>query len=100
MRSYAVTIAGLDPSGGAGLTADIKTFEQHSIQGLAVCSAVTQQTEDRFFGLRWEKTSDILETLGILLDRYPVSAIKTGILPSIETLRDIVAYVTSRNEKI
>ena len=79
LRNYALTIAGFDPSNGAGLTADIKTFEQHKIYGLSVCTAITLQTEDHFYEIRWEKIEDVIKSLKILLEKYPVSVVKTGI---------------------
>ena len=48
-RPFTLTIAGLDPSGGAGILADIKTFEQHKITGFAIATANTIQTENMFF---------------------------------------------------
>ncbi|MGZ3885503.1 MAG: bifunctional hydroxymethylpyrimidine kinase/phosphomethylpyrimidine kinase, partial [Bacteroidia bacterium] len=47
-RKYVLTVAGFDPSGGAGVLADIKTFERHKVYGLAVNTAVTVQTETVF----------------------------------------------------
>ena len=82
LRKYALTIAGFDPCNGAGLTADIKTFEQHKVYGLSVCTAITLQTEDVFLNIRWEKIENIINSIEVLLNKYPVSAVKTGILPS------------------
>ena len=44
-KTYILTIAGLDPSSGAGITSDIKTFEAHHIYGVSVCTAVTVQND-------------------------------------------------------
>ena len=52
-RPYVLSIAGFDPSGGAGVLADIKTFESFKTVGLAVSTAHTFQTEDDFHGLEW-----------------------------------------------
>lgn len=92
-RPYILTIAGFDPSGGAGLTADTKTFEQHQVYGLAICSGITLQTEDSFLDVRWEKVEDVLTALEVLLKKYPVTVIKTGILPNVDYLEKIVGYV-------
>ncbi|MDX5438690.1 MAG: bifunctional hydroxymethylpyrimidine kinase/phosphomethylpyrimidine kinase, partial [Pontibacter sp.] len=40
-RPYVLSIAGFDPSGGAGILADIKAFEQQGVYGFGVCSALT-----------------------------------------------------------
>ena len=92
-RPYILTIAGFDPTNGAGLTADVKTFEQHQVYGLSICSGITLQTEDTFLDVRWEKTEDILITLKVLLEKYPVKVIKTGILPNVDSLNQIVSYL-------
>ena len=43
MTSTALTIAGSDPSGGAGLQADLKTFHQHGVYGMSVVTLLTVQ---------------------------------------------------------
>ena len=92
-RKYVLTIAGLDPSGGAGLTADVKTFEQHKVYGLSLCTAITLQTENEFFDIRWEKIVDLVTSMEVILSKYPVSVIKTGIVPSFDFLNKIVSYL-------
>jgi hydroxymethylpyrimidine/phosphomethylpyrimidine kinase len=47
-RPFVLSIAGFDPSGGAGILADCKTFEQHKVYGLAINTANTIQTEMSF----------------------------------------------------
>ncbi len=94
-RPYILTIAGFDPSGGAGLTADTKTFEQHKVYGLAICSGITLQTEDTFLDVRWEKQADLLVALEVLLKKYPVTVIKTGILPNVDYFEKIVSFVSA-----
>jgi hydroxymethylpyrimidine/phosphomethylpyrimidine kinase len=95
LRNYSLSIAGFDPSNGAGLTADVKTFEQHKVYGLSVCTAITLQTEDDFVEVRWEKIEDVIKSVKLLLDKYPVKAIKTGILPSLDHLDQIVSFIHS-----
>lgn len=94
-RPYILTIAGFDPSGGAGLTADTKTFEQHKVYGLAICSGITLQTEDAFLDVRWEKQADLLAALEVLLKKYSVEVIKTGILPNVDYFEKIVSFVSA-----
>ena len=48
MRPYALSIAGFDPSGGAGLLADCKTLEANEVYGLGVCTALTVQNDVQF----------------------------------------------------
>lgn len=99
-RKYVLTIAGFDPSSGAGLTADIKTLEQHKVYGLSICTAITLQTEDNFIGIRWEKINDVITSLNTLLNKYNIEVIKIGIVPSFEFLKVIVTYINNFNSKI
>jgi hydroxymethylpyrimidine/phosphomethylpyrimidine kinase len=48
LKPYILTIAGLDPSSGTGITSDIKTFEAHNLYGVSVCTVVTVQNDAAF----------------------------------------------------
>nr|HYG49900.1 hydroxymethylpyrimidine/phosphomethylpyrimidine kinase [Flavobacteriales bacterium] len=99
-RPYVLTVAGFDPSGGAGLLADVKTFEQHKVYGLGVSTANTLQTEDKFYSVEWENIENVLKAVDIMLDTYPVKVIKTGIVPSFDYLYAIVSRINHKNPKI
>jgi len=99
-RPIVISIAGFDPSGGAGLLADIKTFEQHKVHGLGISTAQTLQTEDEFIGIRWENQKDILLSLETMLSRYPVKAVKIGIVENMGILEKIVSMVHSKKNAI
>ena len=92
-RPIVLSVAGLDPSGGAGLLADIKTFEEHKVYGLGICSAQTIQTENEFISIRWEDEKDILSVLKTMLSNYDVKAIKIGIVENISRLKNIVSLI-------
>lgn len=80
IQPIAMTIAGFDPCGGAGLLADVKTMEQHGVYGIGVTTANTVQDENRVFDVDWQQTDAILKQLRVLLDRYTVQWVKIGIL--------------------
>jgi hydroxymethylpyrimidine kinase/phosphomethylpyrimidine kinase len=92
-RPYTISIAGFDPSGGAGILADIKTFEMHKTMGLGVCSAITYQNEDTFIGVDWLPIEQILKQTEILLDKYPVSFLKIGLVESVEVLLALLNFI-------
>lgn len=92
-RPIVMSVAGMDPSAGAGLLADIKTFEQHRVYGLGICTAQTLQTDNQFFSIRWEETDDILEAIEKMLLNYKVKAIKIGIVKNICALDQIVSLI-------
>lgn len=99
-RPYVLTIAGFDPSSGAGLTADLKTFEQNRVYGLALCTGLTLQTEDHFYSVSWRKTEDLKKEMEVLLQKYPVGVAKFGIVPSMDFLTECVLQLRKLNPGI
>jgi hydroxymethylpyrimidine/phosphomethylpyrimidine kinase len=77
-RKYTLSIAGFDPSAGAGILADIKTFEQCGVYGLGVCTAVTIQNDVEFEKVDWLSAESILSQIKILLKRFKVEVEKIG----------------------
>jgi hydroxymethylpyrimidine/phosphomethylpyrimidine kinase len=99
-RPYTLTIAGFDPCSGAGLTADIKTFEQLKVYGLAMCTGLTLQTEDKFYSVEWRKLPALEKELDMLLKTYPVKAIKFGIVPSLDWLVSLTSIIRAHSKEI
>ncbi|MBI2283058.1 MAG: bifunctional hydroxymethylpyrimidine kinase/phosphomethylpyrimidine kinase [Bacteroidetes bacterium] len=99
-RPIVLSVAGMDPSGGAGLLADMKTFEQHRVYGLGITTAQTVQTERLFFSIRWEHDEDILTALTKMLAHYNVIAVKIGIVQNIQSLHRIVHCIHTMNTRI
>ena len=99
-RPVVLSIAGFDPCAGAGLLADIKTFEQHKVYGLGISTAQTLQTEDEFFAIRWEDEKDILQSLEIMLSHYDVKTVKIGIIENINRLEKVVSFIHQKNKMV
>lgn len=101
-HNYILTIAGHDPSGGAGITSDIKTFEAHGLYGLSVCTAVTVQNDIEFENCIWIDQEVILAQIEILFKRFDISVVKIGIIQSWQTLSVLVdkLHVISPDIKI
>lgn len=89
MSTYVMSLAGLDPSGGAGLLADIKTFEAHRIRGLGVCTALTAQTDSEFLGVEWLTADKIIAQALPLLEKFPVDYCKVGIVSHPDVLAEV-----------
>ncbi|KIA87271.1 hydroxymethylpyrimidine/phosphomethylpyrimidine kinase [Flavobacterium sp. AED] len=98
-RPFVLTIAGFDPSGGAGILADAKTFEQHHVYGFAVNTGNTIQTENEFFEMQWTDLDFVLKSLKKLFGNYTIKAVKIGIIPSLDYLREIVLVVKKLSPK-
>ncbi|WP_343696672.1 hydroxymethylpyrimidine/phosphomethylpyrimidine kinase [Flavobacterium sp.] len=92
-RPFVLTIAGLDPSGGAGILSDIKTFEQHKVTGFAISTANTIQTENQFYEIQWTDLSFVIRSIETLFLNYKISAIKIGIVSSLHDLNRIISTI-------
>jgi hydroxymethylpyrimidine/phosphomethylpyrimidine kinase len=92
-RPIVLSIAGFDPTGGAGLLADIKTCEQHLCLGMGVLTANTDQTETEFISVDWIPKENILAQLRPILQMYEISAVKIGIVENLDTLSELVGLV-------
>lgn len=92
-RPIVLSIAGFDPSGGAGVLADIKTFEQHQVTGFAITTANTIQTEKEFFEIEWTDLSFVIRSIEKLFKNYEIKAVKIGIVPSLHYLNQILSAI-------
>jgi hydroxymethylpyrimidine/phosphomethylpyrimidine kinase len=94
-----LSIAGFDPSAGAGVLADVKTFESNGVYGLGVVSALTWQNDVEIEKVEWLPAEKIISQVDILLRRFDVSHIKIGIIENIETLMEVIAWLKTRIER-
>ncbi len=87
----ALTIAGSDPSGGAGIQADLKTFHQFTVYGEAVLTLLTVQNTRRVSRVEVLPPDLVLQQLDAILEDIPPQAMKTGALGNravVESLAD------------
>ncbi|WP_281615371.1 hydroxymethylpyrimidine/phosphomethylpyrimidine kinase [Flammeovirga sp. SubArs3] len=92
-RPFALSLAGFDPSAGAGILSDIKTFEAHDVQGLGVCTALTYQTADDFIGMNWMSADVVTAQLLPLIEKYPLNALKIGIVENFHLMSNWIGLV-------
>ena len=83
----ALTIAGSDPSGGAGIQADLKTFHQRGVYGESVITLVTVQNTQRVSAVEVLSTEIVSAQLEAVLEDIPPAAAKTGALGNLEIIR-------------
>ncbi|MCD7708831.1 MAG: bifunctional hydroxymethylpyrimidine kinase/phosphomethylpyrimidine kinase [Clostridiales bacterium] len=86
----ALTIAGSDPSGGAGIQADIKTMTAHGVYAMAAVTALTAQNTTGVFDVVEVTPKFMEEQLESILSDIPPEAVKTGMVPS-EPLVHVIA---------
>jgi hydroxymethylpyrimidine/phosphomethylpyrimidine kinase len=89
MRPVALTIAGSDPSGGAGIQADLKTFHQFGVYGEAVLTLLTVQNTKRVDRVECLAAEFVMEQLRAVLDDIPPTAAKTGALGNVAIVEAI-----------
>ncbi len=94
-RPNVLSIAGFDPSGGAGILADIKTFEQCDVYGMGVVSALTYQNDNSFEKVDWIELSKIIDQIEVLQKRFQFEYIKIGLIENLEILNQLISYLTS-----
>lgn len=92
-RPYALSIAGFDPSAGAGVLADVKTFENNGVYGFGVVSALTWQNDVEFDKVEWVAPEKIIEQVAVLLRRFAIRYVKIGLIESMDVLRQVVTYL-------
>lgn len=78
----ALTISGSDCSAGAGLQADLKTFACFRVHGLTVVTSVMAETPLEVRGLHGVEASVVEEQARVLLEWFPIGAVKTGVMHS------------------
>src|ERR1700756_3795867 len=92
-RAYVLSIAGFDPSGGAGILADVKTFESNKVYGLGVISANTFQNDEEFNRVDWIPAEKIIEQISILQKRFEFEYVKIGLIENLEVLNKIIEHL-------
>ena len=94
-KPYVLSIAGLDPTAGAGILADVKTFTATGSYGFAVATCLTAQTEDTCESVQWLSIKEIKTQLKPLLENYPISITKIGAVKDLSMATDIIDFVLS-----
>lgn len=86
MQPAVLTIAGFDPTGGAGVIADCRILARHQVRPLAVVSALTSQDSLGVYRVDPVSASLLQDQLLRILKETPIAAIKTGLLPNEEII--------------
>ena len=86
----ALTIAGSDPSGGAGIQADLKTFQEMQVYGMSVITSLTAQNTTGVQGVHHAPVEFIDQQIDSITSDMPVHAFKTGMLANVEMM-EVVA---------
>jgi hydroxymethylpyrimidine kinase/phosphomethylpyrimidine kinase len=85
----ALTIAGLDPSGGAGIIADLKTFTAFGCFATAAVTSLTFQNTTGLFGAEHQTPETVRAQVLPLVRDFRIAAVKTGMLPTAPVVREV-----------
>ncbi|OOG45804.1 bifunctional hydroxymethylpyrimidine kinase/phosphomethylpyrimidine kinase [Rhodanobacter sp. C01] len=92
----ALTIAGSDSGGGAGIQADLKTFHARGVHGLSTITAITSQNTRGVSAVHTVPLTHIRSQLDALFDDFPIAAVKTGMLGSAAITRLVAREMAAR----
>lgn len=90
----ALTIAGLDPSGGAGIIADVRTFVHFGVRPAAAITSLTFQNSERVFGATHETAQSLRAQILPVVEEGGIAAVKIGMLPTAELVLEIARLLT------
>lgn len=94
-----LSIAGVDPSGGAGIYADIKTFSAFGCFATSAITSITFQNTQGVFGATNQTAESVRLQIQPILDDFDISALKTGMLPTKEIIEEIAKIIAENNLK-
>ena len=90
----ALTIAGSDSSGGAGIQADLKTFQAHGVYGMSAVTAVTVQNTQKVFDIQEMRPQIVYDQIRCLFDDITIHAVKIGMVSGTDLVSAIADALT------
>jgi hydroxymethylpyrimidine kinase/phosphomethylpyrimidine kinase len=93
----ALTIAGLDPSGGAGVLADIRAFTAFGCAAAAAITSVTFQNDKELFGAEHLSADAVRRQVMAIVSQNTVGCAKTGMLPTRAIVREVARLFRETN---
>lgn len=93
-KPIALTIAGLDPSGGAGIIADVSTFVHFGVRSAAAITSLTFQNSERVFGATHETAESLRAQILPVVEEGGIAAVKIGMLPTADLVLEVARLLT------
>ena len=97
MKPVVLSIAGLDPSGGAGIVADIKTIAALGCFPAAALTSITFQNTTGVFGAEHQSAATLRAQVEPIVQDLNVAAAKTGMLPTAEIVAEVARLFAEEN---
>lgn len=96
-KPVVLTIAGLDPSGGAGIVADIKTISALGCFPAAALTSITYQNTTGVFGAEHQTAATLRAQVEPIVQDLSVAGAKTGMLPTAEIVAEVARLFSEEN---
>ena len=96
-KPVVLTIAGLDPSGGAGIVADIKTIAALGCFPAAAVTSLTFQNTTGVFGVENQTAATLRAQVKPIVQDLSIAAAKTGMLPTAEIVAEVARLFAEEN---
>jgi hydroxymethylpyrimidine/phosphomethylpyrimidine kinase len=100
MTAKILIIAGSDPSGGAGVQADIKTATAHKVYSSAAITCLTSQSTKKVFAIHNSPVEFLRSQIEVVLDDIKFDAIKIGMLGDVEIVECVADVLKKKAKKI
>ncbi|MCX8107544.1 MAG: bifunctional hydroxymethylpyrimidine kinase/phosphomethylpyrimidine kinase [Verrucomicrobiae bacterium] len=94
--AVALTIAGSDSGGGAGIQADLKTFQALGVHGTSALTCITAQNPNGLRSVQPVQPKIVTDQIEMVFEAFPVKAVKTGMLYSSSIIRSVAKCLRSR----
>lgn len=96
-RPIVLSIAGFDPSGSAGTITDVHTIQLFGCAPVAAITSITFQNAKEFRGAHHQPADSVRAQIESILAEYEIAAVKIGMLPTAEVVREVAQLIRERN---
>ena len=93
MRPTVLCFSGLDPSGGAGLQADIEAIGQSGAHAAIACTALTVQNSQQVFGFEATSKTLLLAQANAVVNDLPIRCVKSGMLGTTDNIAALADFL-------
>lgn len=98
MRSTVLCFSGLDPSGGAGLQADIEAIGQSGAHAAVACTAITVQNSQQVFGFEATSKTLLLAQANAVVKDLPIRCVKSGMLGTTDNITALSEFLQQHTD--
>lgn len=96
-KPVVLTIAGFDPSGGAGILADVRTIQSLGCRAVAAVTSITFQNSNAYFGAVHQTAETLRAQVVAIAAEHQIAAVKIGMLPTAESVREVARLIRECN---